>query len=166
MTLFEIDRKIAEAIEKLFDSVDEETGEVDAGSAKELDELQEARNAKLDGCGAYIKNLDAEVEALKAEAKKLTERARIKQNRADRLREYVSMALTSAGQDKFESNRVVFSFRTSQQVRITSEAELPEEYWKTKTEKSPDKDAIKKALKAGQEITGAELVNNRNLQVK
>lgn len=166
MTLFDIDRGIAEAIEKLFDSVDPETGEIEPGSAEELEALQEARAAKLDGCGAYIKNMEAEAEAIKAEADKLKKRADQKKKNAERLKEYVKQSLQASGETRFETARVVFSFRSSEQVNITDLEKIPEEYKVTKTEVQADKAAIKKALKSGAEIEGAALVQNQNLQVK
>ena len=166
MTLFEIQAQLAEAIEGLFDNVDPETGEVDAGSIQALEELQEARDEKLEGCGAYIKNLEAEAKAIKEEADRLKKRAEQKQKNADRIREYVSNILQAAGETKFESAKVVFSFRKSEALNITDEEKLPAAYMVTKTETAPDKAAIKKALKAGELIEGAEIITKQNLQVK
>ena len=166
MTLYQIDEQIREAIEKLFDSINEETGEVDEGAAKELEELQAAREEKLDACGAMIKNLEAEAKAIKEEAETLKKRAEQKQKNADRLRDYVSASLQQENRERFESSRVVFSFRKSEQVQILADGSLPRKYIvKTVTEK-PDKVAIKEALKAGMKVKGAELITKKNLQVK
>ena len=43
---------------------------------------------------------------------------------------------------------------------------LPEEYLRQKTTIEPDKDAIKKALKAGAVISGCELKSNASATVK
>lgn len=166
MTLYEINSKLAEAIERMFDSVDPETGEIEEGTLEEINNLQEELNDKLDGCGAYIKNLEAEAEAIKSEADKLKKRAETKLKRAERLRDYVKNAMIAAGKDAFESNRVILSFRASEAVNITDESKLPETFLVRKEEIKPDKTAIKKALKAGKTVEGAELVKNQNLQVK
>lgn len=166
MNLFEINSRIQEAIEKMFGTVNPETGEVEAGSVEELEELQATRRDKLDACGAYIKNLEAEAAALKAEADSLAKRAESKKKKAESIRNYVKAAMISAGEERFESTRVAFSFRSSEAVNISNEANLPKKYFVKKVTMQPDKAAIKKALKAGLKVRGAELVENQNLQVK
>ena len=166
MNLFQINYRIQDAIEKLFGTVNPETGEVDAGSAEELEALQESRRDKLDACGAYIKNLEAEAAALKTEAESLAKRAESKKKKAESIRNYVKAAMLSAGETKFESTRVAFSFRSSEAVSIRDEANLPKKYFIKKVTTQPDKAAIKAALKAGLKVRGAELVQNQNLQVK
>lgn len=61
MTLFEINKAI---LDFQFE-VDEETGEL--LNAQALDDLQMARDEKIEGVGLWIKNLNAEAAAVKAE---------------------------------------------------------------------------------------------------
>ena len=65
MTLYEINRNIEDILNRMFEEVDEETGEVNPEIVTELAELNEARDMKLDNIGAYIKNIDAEAKAIK-----------------------------------------------------------------------------------------------------
>ena len=58
------------------------------------------------------------------------------------------------------------SYRKSESVNITDIDSVPKEYIKIKTEVSADKTNIKKAIKTGQYIDGAELVTNINMQIK
>ena len=59
MTLYEIDKAILD-----FEfEVDEESGEI--LNASELDELQMARDDKIEGISLWIKNLEAEKEAIR-----------------------------------------------------------------------------------------------------
>ena len=166
MNLYEIKAEIAAAIESMFDTVNEETGEVDAGTVERLESLQAEKAEKLDGIGAYIKNLDSDIAALDAEIKKLTARKKTKENKRDRLKEYVKPFIEEMENKKFESARVVFSLRSSQSVNITDESAISAEYMKTKTETTPDLTAIKKAIKAGAFVSGAELITKNNLQIK
>lgn len=166
MNLYEIKAEIAAAIESMFDTVNEETGEVDAGTAERLESLQAEKAEKLDGIGAYIKNLDSDIDGIDAEIKNLTERKKAKENKRDRLKEYVKPFIEEMENKKFESARVVFSLRSSESVNITDESAISAEYMKTKTETTPDKTAIKKAIKAGAVVSGAELITKSNLQIK
>ena len=66
--------------------------------------------------------------------------------------------------DKAEIGLNKLSFRTSTAVNIIDECKIPNQYVKVET--SIDKMALKKDLQAGMVIEGAELVTNRNLQIR
>lgn len=165
-TLYEIDKNIEAIIDRMFEEVDEETGEVKAENVKKLKDLQEAREQKLDNLGALIKNLSSDVEAMKAEKDALDKRIKTKQNKIDWLKSYVSSDLLSNNQKKFESARVVFSFRKSTTVSIPDETKIPKKYFIKKIETVLDKAGISKLLKEGHTIRGAELIEKQNLQIK
>lgn len=166
MTLYEINRNIEDAIDAMLNSVNEETGEVDEAAANALTELQEAREKKLDNIGAYLKNLKAEAEALTEECKALKSRADRKKKDIERLKEYVVTCMGEEGLAKFESTRVKFSFRASQKVEVSDEDALPL-IWKREVIKyEPDLEKIKAAIKAGETVPGAVLVDRKNLQIK
>ena len=154
MNLYDIDRAIMECI-------DAETGEV--VDIDKLSALTMERDTKVENIALWIKNLLAEADALDAEKKAFEERAKAAKAKAESLKRYLTDAL--AGQ-KFKTTRVQVTFRASQSVNITDEAALPQEYVRVKTETAPDKTAIKEALKAGIAVTGAELVDTLNPQIK
>lgn len=166
MNLYEIKAEYLAAIESMFDSVNEETGEVDAGTVERIAELKATLGEKLDAIGAYIKNLASDVNALDDEIKALTARKKAKENKIESLKKYVLPFIEEMDDHKFESARVAFSMRSSESVDITDENAIPKEYIKIKTETAPDKTAIKKAIKAGKNVKGAELVTKNNLQIK
>lgn len=163
MNLYEINSAIEDAINNLLTSVDEETGEVNTEALQNLSDLQVQKDEKLDNIGAYIKNLLAEADMIKAEEANLKARREAKEKKAEHLKEYLATALNG---EKFESPRVSCTWRKSEVVSIVSVESIPDEYKKTKTEVSADKTAIKKAIKAGQEICGAILETKNNLQIK
>ena len=165
-TLYEIDRSIEDILDRMFSEVDEETGEVSEDVLEELEQMQIARVEKLGNIGAYIKNLESDVAAIKAERDNLKKRMDAKQRKAERLRDYVSTSLLANGETKMETARVKFSFRSSERVEIRDEEKIPKQYLKETISYSPDKESIKKALKAGEEVAGCEIVQNQNLQIK
>ena len=165
-TLYEIDKDIEAIIDRMFEEVDEETGEVKAENVNKLKELQEARDQKLDNLGAFIKNLTSDVEAMKAEKDILDKRIKTKQNKIEWLKSYVASDLLANNQEKFESSRVVFSFRKSVSVSIPDETKIPKKYFKKVTTEKLDREGIGKLLKEGHTIRGAELIEKQNLQIK
>lgn len=162
-SLYEIDGRVWDVIQRGY-SLDEETGEFWDDAA--FSALDMERNAKLEGCALYIKNMEADVEAMRAEEKKLAERRRVLENRAERMRAYVANSMLTFGDAKIETARVSLSFRKSDALVIADGAEIPEAYVVTKTTTAPDKAALKKALKAGTVIPGVTIEQRQNLQLK
>lgn len=160
-TLYEINSAILECC-------DMETGEI--LDCERLEQLQLEKGQKIEGVALYIKNLDAEAAALKAEETALAERRKAKENKAKRLKEYLADALNG---QKFETARVRLSFRTSTGVEISDELALLTWLEKNYQDqcikyKMPEisKSEVGKLLKAGQEMPGAALVERSNLQMK
>lgn len=166
MTLYEIDRAIAEL---LVECVDIETGEIIL-DLEAVEALQMEREAKLENIALYIKNLASEAAAIKEEEKALAERRKAKENKAERLKTYLSDAL---GGSAFETARVKCAFRKSAAVNITDNTTL---LWylqsmsldKCVKHKEPEvvKSELAKLLKAGQEIPGAALEERNNMTIK
>ena len=165
MTLYEINEQIKAIMDAMNVEMDE-NGEFDYSYIDQLNELNQARDQKLEAIGCYIKNLDAEAKAIKAEEDALKERRERLEAKAERLEEYVKNDILSHGETKKEFTRVAFSFRTSTQVSITNADAIPKEYKEERVEWVPVKKDIKTALQLGKDVPGAELVTNQNLQIK
>ena len=162
-SLYELDARLSALIESGF-AVDDETGEV-FFVEDDLEALEAERAEKLEAVACFIKGLDAEAAAIKAEEKALEARRKAKEAKAERLRVYLAQSLQRAGESRYESARCVVSFRKSEAVEVWDADELPEEYMK-QAAPTPDKAAIKKALKAGEAVNGAQLITRQNIQVK
>ena len=157
MTLFDINKAILD-----FDyQIDEETGEI--LNAEDLDALQLAREEKIEGVGLWIKNLQAEAEAVKKEKDAMADRQRRLEKKAESLKHYLEWALQG---EKLSTPRIAMTFRRSESVSIPDEALLDDRFMNITMVKKPDKKLIKDTLKAGREVPGAELVTKQNLQIK
>lgn len=159
---------LAAGVESVIDSgmvIDEETGEI-LFDADNLEELQMAFEEKLVNCALYIKNLDAEVEAIKNEEKRLNQRRKSAENKALRMRDYVLNCLEIAGKKKIEDARVSIGTRLSKAVKIADDYLIPHEFCTEVHEWKPDKKIIKQALENGQDINGAEIEGKTNLVLK
>lgn len=160
MTLYEIN-------EAIMACVDAETGEII--DFDQLDQLTMAREEKLENIALYIKALEAEAVAIREEEKILAARRKVKENKASRLREYLSDAL--AGQP-FETSKVALSFRSSQAVKVTDSMALLDylesHYDDCLTYKTPGVrlDAVKMLIKRGIDVPGAEIETRNNLQMR
>ena len=158
--LFEIDKAIMDAWNAC---VDPETGEIDEGIYAEMEALQLEFDAKIENLACWAKNLTSDAAQLKAEAANMTDRAKAAERKAESLKRYIAAALKGS---KFETPRVAIGWRKSTAVTIADDAQLPDEYLRTKTVTEPDKTAIKAALVAGKEIVGCALETRNNITLK
>lgn len=162
MTLYEIDNAIREVLES---AADPETGElVDEALLEQYDKLIMDRDQKVENIGLYIKNLEADAAAIKAEAKNLTARAKAAENKAEHLRNYMQFCLNG---QKFQSPRLSVSFRKSQKVEVDQNRlfEIPDDYLRYK-DPEVDKKRVSEALKAGEDIPGCTLVDSVSMIIK
>lgn len=147
--------------QEILNCVNLETGEILDEQAFEA--LQMERNEKLENIALWVKNLTSESEALKAEEKAFSDRRKATENKAESLKRYLDSALKG---QKFNTTKVAISYRKSTSVDVLDVEKLPEAYRKTVTTVSADKMAISAALKAGELVDGATLVEKNNIQVK
>ena len=157
MNLYEIKQEFEKAIEEC---VDMETGEII--NPARLDELNMVLTDKRENVALYIKNLSAEVKAIDEEAKNLTNRKRVLNNKVERLKKYLADNLEG---HKFETAKVVVSFRKSEQLEINSTEHIPAEYLISQEPKI-DKVALKNSIKQGIEINGVQIITKQNIQIK
>ena len=161
-SLYELDRAVLAVLENGL-VFDEETGEI-LFDEDNFDQLEGERNDKIEAVALYVKSLEAECKAIRAEEKALAERRAVKERKIERLTRYVSDSMIAFGDAKLETTRVALSFRKSEAVEITNTDALSPDFWKYTA--TPDKAAIKKAIKAGEIVEGAEIVTRHNLQIK
>lgn len=143
--------------------VDEETGEIEPAT---LESVQIASEEKIIATAMYIRRLDALNKATKETIQSLQERVSADSKRIEALKWLMTKAMDSLQYTEVKSPEVTLRFRKSSSVEITDSELLPEQFLRTKTVVEPDKTAIKNALKAGEKIQGAQLVESRNLQIK
>jgi hypothetical protein len=161
-------RALYEINQDILDCVDLETGEI--LDTEKLDALQMEREQKLEGVALWVKDLKAEAAAVKEEADKLNARKKALDNKIDGLKNWLLFAL---GGEKLKTPRCNVYQTHSQRVAVEDEAGLISFL---KTLEDPGrfvryteelrKDEIKKALKDGTIIPGAELEETESVVIK
>ena len=152
--LYEIDNEILAC-------VDIETGEII--DEDKLNALEIERDKKIEGIILWRKDLLAESEAVKNEAKKLSDRARALDNKSEQLKEYIQKALNG---EKFKTERCSVSYRSTTSIVIDQPLLIDERFFK---QISPDwisKSAIKDAIERGEEIKGAHQEERQSIIIK
>lgn len=161
LSLYEINEKIM----NFHYEVDEETGEI--LNFDELDELQMAREDKIENLCLYVKSLRAEASAIRSEEDSLKERRKAKENKADRIEEYIASNLNG---ENFETARVKASFRKTESVNILKEDAVPDRFLNIEVVRKPVKAEIKKYLKEaeakGEEVPWARIDKSKKITLK
>lgn len=160
--LYEIDADI-------INCVDGETGEI--LDIERLEALNMERDKKIEGVALYVKQLQAEAEAIKAEEKALEKRRKSKEKLAEGYAKWIANVLAGAA---FETAKVALGFRKSTVCEFTGCALGIIEYLEKNgfddcvKYGAPElnKQKIKQLLNDGKEIPGVVLAERNNLQIK
>lgn len=163
MSLYTIDMDILNVLEN--GEVNEETGEYTVDETA-LAELKVDRVAKVDNILRYMKNLEAEADAIKAEIATQQSRLKHRENVLSRLKEIIRQSMERNGETKLQLPIADLSLRKSETTVIDDEEALPDKFFNVTITAKPDKKRIKEALKAGEEVAGAHIEVKQNLQVK
>ena len=154
MRLYEIDQAIMACC-------DMETGEVI--DPLQLDALLMERDRKIENIICWIKNLQSDADAIKAEKDALAEREAKCRKKVDDLKRWLTTALDG---QKFSTPKCEVGFRRSVKLEVLDAGLIPKELMVETVTVKPDANAIKALLKEGREVGGCVLVENMNPQIK
>lgn len=127
---------------------------------------------KADNIACMLKGLEAEAQAIKAEEDRLKARRQAKERVYEKIKAYLSAELLKANITAVDTARNKITFRKSESVHIANETAFLT--WALHNrddlikfgEPTANKTAIKKALKEGAVVEGAELRISNNIQLK
>ena len=100
------------------------------------------------------------------EIKRLEAMKKSRGKTVDRLKESVSKAMQLYEIDKIETPTLKISFRKSESIEVEEESLIDEKFMTVKTTKTPNKTAIKEAIKNGEIVLGVTLKQNQNIQFR
>ena len=162
MKIYEIPSTLSDLLDRL--DADPDTGEVDGDALAAYTEYQGAATEKLEATACYVRELEAEAEAIKAEEDRLAKRRKALENKSSRLKTYMMPALEAMG-GKVKGVMASVRIGKSQAVTVFDLDALPDAFKRVVTKVDPDKVALKKALKAGEDIPGAALEDRQSVVI-
>lgn len=160
-SLYEIKEEYLKALESI--EVNED-GEI--VNYEEIESLSGAFDDKAEAVACFILNEESMAESIKAREKEFAERRKAHENKAERLKKYLSDMMNQADKSKLETPNCRIGFRKSNAVEIKDESLIPEWYKTLVTETKVDKKAIAEAFKSGTEVAGCEYVTRQNINIK
>lgn len=164
LKIYEIPHEMRLALENVV--VDEETGEI-IGMDK-VDAIAESATKKIANVARYIREMEHQIEGMKEAKANIDKRIKTAQKLVDWLKVRSVQAMIAIDERKIEEPDIKVSTRKSESVSLDDESLLDKKFVKVEviTKQSPDKKAIKEAIKAGEEVKGAHLCTNYSLQIK
>ena len=153
-SLYEIDRDILACC-------DLDTGEVI--DPELLEQLVMAREQKIEGVALWIKNLQSDALAYKAEKEAFEKREKAALAKVESLKKWLANVLEG---EKFTTARCAVSFRKSTKLEVSDPEKLPKALMVETITTKPDAVAIKALLKSGMDVPGCRLVENLNTQIR
>lgn len=126
-----------------------------------LEAVQGEYEIKLESYCKVIRNLEADMDALKAEAKRLTDKRKTLENNIDRLKKAMFDSMKATNTDKVKGTLFTVAIqRNGGKVPVICDdnvdtSKLPDNL--VKVVESPDLDAIRELLEAGKVVEGFTL---------
>lgn len=131
-----------------------------------LESLQGPLHEKLEAYGMVIRNIESDVEGLKAEEKRLAERRKVMENGIKRMKLSMHDAMSSTGERKIKGEKFTFTIQKNPpSLKLVDESLIPKEFL-VEVAPSIDKKAIMERLKANEEIPGAQISQGESLRIR
>ena len=114
---------------------------------------------------SYYKNMLADIDAMKDYEKKMAQKRKFLERKAERLISYLKDNMQLAGLDKVSNLESTITLKESKKVKVTDINKLDDKYIR-KIVKHEDGVLLRKELLLGAEIAGAELEVTNVIKIK
>lgn len=161
-TIFQIEQSYNQLAEELIENGGELTPSLEEALAITEEQLQN----KSVAYSFVIKQMDADIDIIDAEIKRLQALKKQLEKASEYLKERIKHAMDTFQIEEIKTPLVKINFRKSESVEVDDVNQLPSLYKVVKVTEQADKAAIKAALKDGVEVTGCRIETHRNLQIK
>jgi hypothetical protein len=161
-SLYQIEQTYLNLVESLIENGGELTPELETELSINKEQLQN----KGVCYGFIVKELEGNIDLIDLEIKRLQALKKPLVNSIDRLKNNLSQAMQMFEVTELKTPLLKINFRKSESVEIEDIALLDSNFIKVVTTKTADKVAIKEAIKSGENVQGAILQTNLNLQIK
>ena len=163
--LFDISARI-NALVDVLDEADDKSIEPDIKNALAGIYESDVPAAIEDGI-SYIKNQEAQVDAISAEIKRLQDLKKSRENRLARVRKGYTDFLIAVEKKKIETPKGTMTVAAPTfSTVIDSIDDLPDDYKRTTIKIEADKTAIKQAIQGGRDVPGAHLEEKISIRIK
>ena len=159
--IYQIQQDYLSITNELIEAGGEITPELETALVINKSELQQKAVAYV-----YVtKSLETDVDAIDTEIERLRALKASRVKTIDKLKDTVKSAMELYEIEEIKTATLKINFRKSESIECEPE-QLLDYYCTFKTTRTPDKAKIKEAIKNGEDVIGAVLNVNYNLQIK
>lgn len=160
--------ELSTELQRVNEAIISEEGIISPSLEVEMDRLLPAITDKASNLAKWVINIDGNIEAIESEINRLKKRKEVNDHLKDRLKAYLKDSMEKAGMDKIDTGIMVLAIqRNPPSVDLVDEAAIPASYKDIIPEQYIiSKKRILEALKAGEEVKGAELKTGTHLRLK
>jgi hypothetical protein len=133
-----------------------------------LGELTTSLEAKAEGIAVFSDRLQAFVDYCKKEENRIAAHRKAADARIGNIKSYLKRAMETAGRDELQvGSHTVKIKKNPPKVAIDNEEEIPARYFTVIPEQFQlNKSALAAAIKGGEEVKGAKLVQDTRIDIK
>jgi gp157 len=168
MDFYDVTKDYIERMEYLEQGINAETGEMTENENQLViwtEELTQDLKDKSANVIAVVRNNELTIDAIENEIKRLKAMKESLENKLDKFKAYIKNAMLVNDIEKIDTNLGSIKFTKSTSTEIYDESLVDSRFKEIVTTEKISKEKIKKALKAGEEVQGARLVENKNLKI-
>lgn len=162
LTIYQIEQSYNQLAEQLIDNDGELTSELSEQLAITEEQLQN----KSVAYSFVIKQMDADIDTIDAEIKRLQAAKKQREKASEYLKERIKHAMELFSIEEIKTPLVKINFRKSETVEVDNVNWLDGKYKTIKVTETADKRKLKQAIEDGVVIDGVRIVEHRNLQIK
>lgn len=163
-TLYEIATEFSADAAKL-----QELDLEEATLADTLEGLQGDLQVKAQNTAMVVRNLEAMALAIQDAERRMAERRKAIENRAKAIRAYIQRCMEHAGIHRIDTPMLALSIRKNPPaVVVDAPSQVPAKFWRIPPvpPAEVDKQALKVAISAGEEVSGAHLEQSTRLEIR
>lgn len=158
--------KISADMQMIVNHLMENGGELTPEIEKSLEISKQELQTKSVGYAVVVRSMEYENNVIDQEIKRLQGLKKSRTTVIDRLKNSLSFSMEIFGVDEIKTEMSTINFRKSTTLQIIDETKVPNKYKTESITMKIDKNEIKKDIKNGDIISGVELVEKQNIQIK
>ena len=168
MNFYDVTKDYIEKMEYLELGINAETGEMSQDKNQLAiwnQELTQDLKNKSANIIAVVRNQELTIEALDTEIERLKGLKKLRENQLNKFKDYIKNVMLVNQIEKIDTVLGTIKFTKSTSTEIYDESLIDKKFIEIVTTEKISKEKIKSALKAGEEVQGARLVENKNLKI-
>ena len=157
--LYPVDSEYSRILDDIMAYAEENEGVI----SDELEKTLELAEINIEETGKFIKNIDAEIEMVKAEESKLAERRKKSEKRAEGMKEFLASYM---GKNKFKCGAFEITAHVDRSLKYSTESikVIPEEYQREVVKKEIDTEKVRQLAEAGEQFAFCRWIEKKRVK--